>query len=195
MQYHKKVNYVFLGSQESMIRDIFEKKKSPFYHFGFLLNLTRINRNDFAAYLENGFKMLKIQSKDIINDILDFTKCHPYFTQQLSFSTWGIVSENPTTDNPVSQAILAILKIHDMDYERLWGSFNNTDKKLLIGLSESGLSPLSESFYRKYDLGASSTVFSSLKRIMKNGYITKIENKYEIDDPFYKYWITSRRNQ
>ena len=29
---------------------------------------------------------------------------------------------------------------------------------------------------------------------MKNGYITKIENKYEIEDPFFKRWIAGRRN-
>jgi AAA+ ATPase superfamily predicted ATPase len=39
MQQHKHINYVFLGSQESMIREIFENKKSPFYHFGFLMTL------------------------------------------------------------------------------------------------------------------------------------------------------------
>lgn len=195
MQYHKKINYVFLGSQESMIREIFEIKKSPFYHFGYLLNLTKISRNDFADYIESGFKTLNINPKEIIKAILDFTKCHPYFTQQLSFSTWEIVSENPETEQPVSLAIQSIINIHDMDYERLWGTFNNTDKKLMIGLAESGLSPLSEAFYRKYDMGATSTVFSSLKRIMKNGYITRFETKYEIDDPFFSHWITGRRNQ
>jgi len=194
MQHHQHVNYVFLGSQESMIREIFDKKKSPFYHFGFLLTLSKINRPDFRNYLVNGLHLQSEKSVGIADNILDFTKCHPYYTQQLAFSVWGILSGNPESDNAAGQAIDEIVKIHDMDYERLWGTFNNTDKKLLIGMSESGLTPLSEAFYRKYDMGAPSTVFSSLKRIMKNGYITKLENKYEIDDPFFSYWITQRRN-
>ena len=33
MQEQKHINYVLLGSQESMMTDIFEDKKSPFYHF------------------------------------------------------------------------------------------------------------------------------------------------------------------
>ena len=33
MQLHQNINYILLGSQESMMREIFEKKKSPFYHF------------------------------------------------------------------------------------------------------------------------------------------------------------------
>ncbi len=81
-----------------------------------------------------------------------------------------------------------------MDYERLWGTLNRTDRKLMIGLAESGHTPLSEAFYRKYDMGASSTVFSSLTRMMKSGYIIKTGNKYEIDDPFFSFWISMRRN-
>jgi AAA+ ATPase superfamily predicted ATPase len=194
VQHHQHVNYVFLGSQESMIREIFEKKKSPFYHFGFLLTLSKINRSDFRNYLESGLRLQREKSVAIADDILDFTKCHPYYTQQLAFSAWEILSDNPESENSARQAIDEIIQIHDMDYERLWGTFNNTDKKLLIGMSESGLTPLSEAFYRKYDMGSPSTVFSSLKRIMKNGYITKLEKKYEIDDPFFSRWIAERRN-
>lgn len=32
MQEQKHINYILLGSQESMMTDIFEDKKSPFYH-------------------------------------------------------------------------------------------------------------------------------------------------------------------
>jgi len=194
MQHHQHINYVFLGSQESMIREIFEKKKSPFYHFGFLMTLGKISRPEFRHYLDAGFRSKRELVETIADDILDFTKCHPYYTQQLAFVTWEIFSLKSDTEKCAGEAINEIIRVHDMDYERLWGSFNTTDKKLLIGMSESGLTPLSEAFYRKYNLGASSTVFSSLKRIMKNGYITKIENKYEIEDPFFNRWIAGRRN-
>ena len=32
MQHQKNLNYILLGSQESMMEAIFEKKTSPFYH-------------------------------------------------------------------------------------------------------------------------------------------------------------------
>ena len=38
MQHQQHINYILLGSQESMMTDIFENKKSPFYHFGGLMN-------------------------------------------------------------------------------------------------------------------------------------------------------------
>jgi DNA-binding IclR family transcriptional regulator len=54
---------------------------------------------------------------------------------------------------------------------------------------------LMEAFFRKYNIGASSTAFSSLKRLLRNGYITKNGNRYEIDDPFFSLWIKERREK
>ena len=195
MQHHQYINYVFLGSQESLIRNIFEKKKSPFYHFGMLMLLGKIPRNDFEAYLAGGFSDLTGKNETITRAILDFSDCHPYYTQQLAFVVWEILSQNDPVTDPIEQAIDELVRIHDMDYERIWNAFNKTDKKLLIGLTISNQTPLSEAFYRKFDLGAPSTVYSSLKRLMQNGTIMKTDNKSGIDDPFFKRWIKQRRSQ
>jgi AAA+ ATPase superfamily predicted ATPase len=49
MQEQQNVNYIFLGSEESMMTDIFERKKSPFYHFGMLMRLKKIPYEDFYS--------------------------------------------------------------------------------------------------------------------------------------------------
>jgi AAA+ ATPase superfamily predicted ATPase len=195
MQHHQHVNYVFLGSQESLIRNIFEKKKSPFYHFGMVMPLGKIPQKDFEAYLASGFRDLTDNPENIARAILGFSDCHPYYTQQLAFVVWEILSQNDKVDDPMAQAIDELVRNHDMDYERIWNAFNKTDKKLLIGLTISNQTPLSEAFYRKFDLGAPSTVYSSLKRLMQNGAIMKADNRYGIDDPFFKQWIKQRRAQ
>jgi len=41
--------------------------------------------------------------------------------------------------------------------------------------------------------GASSTVFSSLKRLVEKGFMVKSSIGYEMDDPFFKEWIKIRR--
>jgi len=193
MQQHKLVNYVFLGSQESLIKEIFERKKSPFYHFGMILQLGKIPQTDFENYLINGFSPISGDAVKITNQIISFTNCHPYYTQQLAFVIWEKCSQKSIGQEPVTEAIEELIMMHDMDYERFWISLNKTDKKLLIGLSTSTLSPLSEAFIKSFDIGASSTAFSSLKRLMGNGYINKVDNKYEMDDPFFSHWLKIRR--
>lgn len=121
----------------------------------------------------------------VANEILQFTNGHPYYTQQLAFLTWIRLQQGKYSGDTVTLAIGETIQIHDLDYERLWIAFNNTDKKIMTGLvSNTGL-PLSSDFSLKHNLNATSTVYSSLKRLMKTGYIIKTGNGYEIDDPFF----------
>lgn len=193
MQYHKNINYVFLGSQESLIRDIFEKKKSSFYHFGYLLPLDKIPCNEFQSFLTKNFKELTEENISISEKILEITKCHPYYTQQLAFTVWELLFKNYKIINPVETAANELMIFHDVDYERLWNTINRTEMKILIGMSVTASSPLSDEFSKLNDTGASSTVFSSLKRLIEKGFIVKSNAGYEMDDPFFKEWIKVRR--
>jgi len=193
MQYHKNVNYIFLGSQESMIHEIFEKKKSPFYHFGLVFRLKKIPEEDFRNYLTEGFSMLTTNTAGITDQIIEIARCHPYYTQQLAFMSWEQLHKTNDEAGCVQSALLSLIEMHDIDYERLWNNLNKTDQKLLIGLSTQPQSPTSEAFIRKYHLGATSTAFSSLKRLMNQGYIIKTPKEAELDDPFFRLWILRRR--
>ena len=93
----------------------------------------------------------------------------------------------------VLTAIEQIIEFHDVDYERWWSSLKRTDMKVMIGLTFSDDSPMSKEFSHQFKLEASSTVYSSLKRLLENGYVAKIKDHYEIDDPFFKRWIYMRR--
>jgi uncharacterized protein len=195
MQQHKKVNYVFLGSQESLIREIFEKKKSPFYHFGMILPLGKIPQTDFETYLNERLGLVTTKPEILTQRILEITNCHPYYTQQLAFVVWEKTLQKVDRTLIVDEAVQELLSMHELDYERLWANLNKTDKKILIGLSLSKATPLSEAFYRKFEIGAASTAFSSLKRLSLDGYITKLGSVFEIDDPFFCLWLKQRREE
>lgn len=187
MQLQHNVNYIFLGSQESMMTDIFEKKKSPFYHFGVLMRLPKILYDDFFRYLTERFAFIvPEQSEQIAKDILLFTQCHPYYTQQLAFQVWNILEQESQTVEVVNHAVDELTQLHDFDYERIWMAMNKTDRHILTILAQSATSPLDS----KREM-PTSTAFSALKRLSKQGYVIK-NKKYEIDDPFFARWIFNR---
>lgn len=193
MQYHQHINYLFLGSQESLIRDIFEKKNSPFYHFGLLMTLNKISAGDFSIYLEERFQSITKHYGRIAQAILEITTCHPYYTQQLAWAVWEKVRQGDDDEFVVEAAVTELIYSHDNDYERIWAGFNRTDRKMLIALSAGGGSVITDSFLRQNHLGATSTAYSCLKRLSQNGYIVKTEKAYELDDPFFSLWISRRR--
>ena len=179
------LNYIFLGSQEGMMLEIFERKKSPFYHFGGLMRLNKIPYEDFYQFVLERLPDTPDKEKTT-REILSFSSCHPYYTQQLAFEVSNQIEVNAVQENVVDQAIQAVLQAHDLDYERLWENFNNTDKSTLLQLSNNE-NPLNNKNI------AVSTAFSSLKRLVKSGVIVRTK-EYVLEDPFFCEWLKIKQN-
>jgi len=179
------VNYIFMGSQESMMNDIFEKKKSPFYHFGHRINLKKMPYDDFFKFIIDRLPVipdsLAVTKESIAEEILKFTGSHPYYTQQLASDIYDQITYREIYEGVVETAIKSQVEQHDLDYERLWVTMNRTDRKILRQLSF-GQNPLSDHSV------STSTTFSALKKLIRMGYVNKIE-RYELEDPFFGRWI------
>lgn len=195
IQIHKNVNYIFMGSSESLVREIFERKNSPFYHFAALMTLSKIEKEKFSLFLEGKFKKLTKQFKLISEEILQLTGSHPYYTQQLAFNVWELIYRSYKGTDLTEKAVAEIVSTHDNDFERLWNTLNGTDMKILAGMAANSVSPLSEEFSVLFGTGATSTVFSALKRLTNKGILTKTSEGYSIDDPFFRRWIVLRRER
>ena len=181
MQQQKHINYILLGSQESMMTDIFENKKSPFYHFGELMRLSKLPRKDFEEYLHTRLQpCYGDKAQTLTAQILDYTDCHPYYSQQLAAYIWQIGMLQPEVSDVFAQAIDQIVATHSLDYERLWMNFTRKSRWLLQRLATG--EPLQTGEYR------TSTIYSALKKLQKDGYVNYTDN-YELEDPFFRQWI------
>jgi hypothetical protein len=181
MQNQKNINYILLGSQESMMTEIFEKKKSPFYHFGEMMRLGKLPYDDFHRYIsERLASCFPDCCDDLAKRILDYTSCHPYYSQQLASNVWQVGVLKPDTEDPFKAAIDHIVTTHGLDYERLWMNFNRTNKWIMQRLSY-GLS-------LQTGENRTSTIYSALKRLQKDGYVIYTD-RYEMEDPFFREWI------
>jgi AAA+ ATPase superfamily predicted ATPase len=184
IQHHSNVNYVFLGSAESMMRQIFETKKSPFYHFGHLMTIDKIPYDDFIAYLKTRFEKVTDSALPVAEKILDFTDRHPYYTQQLAFYCYAFIEDEGYREDIISGVVDRIVEIHSNDFEKLWNTISKTDKKILIVLAEGGkTSSIAQ---------PTSTIYSGLNRLARQGFVVK-NKTYEPDDPFFSKWIVGRR--
>lgn len=187
MQMQKGLNYILLGSQESMMTDIFERVRSPFYHFGELMHLDKIPFDDFYQFVKDRMEPLAGKdSGDIAKSILEFTDCHPYYTQQLAARCWEIINMREYSTDIVWHAIDNLVHGHDLDFERIWLMMNRTSRKIMQILS------LGETPYKDRNL-PTSTSYSSLKKLMKDGFVIR-RDKYEIEDPFFREWIRRQQN-
>lgn len=185
MQEQKHINYILLGSQESMMTDIFENVHSPFFHFGGLMRLQKLPREEFEKYLMARFEpVFHKQAPELTNQVLDYTQCHPYYTQQLSFYIWQVGMYQSIQTNVMDTAIQDIITTYDLSYERIWMNFNRTDMWVLQRLAVNA--ELQTGEYR------TSTIYSALKRLQHAGHVIYTDH-YEIEDPFFSAWLRMTR--
>ena len=167
MQLQHNINYVLLGSQESMMSEIFEHKKSPFYHFGTLMRLKKIPYDDFHQYIAQRLEpVMDGHSESVAAEVLAITKCHPYYTQQLASQVWELAHYEGIKESVVEKAVERLSNIHDLDFERLWVSFNKMDRRVLKTLCTHGESLSTTEL-------PTSTLYSAVKRLMKKGFVIR----------------------
>ena len=193
-QTHQNVSYIFIGSQESMIRDIFQEKKNPFYKFGRQKVLGGIPENEMEAFVLKRFASAGMDAAGIVKDILAFTGCHPYYTQQLCHEIYIAREKRPLRRGLIKEAVGNIVTQHNADYKRWWNGLDNTERKIVIGLAAGGSSVTSQQFIQKYGIKTASTSGSAVGRLIDKGIIVRTDkNGYGIEDPFWKEWIILNR--
>ena len=193
-QYHQNITYIFIGSQESMIREIFQNKKNPFYKFGRHITLNKIDLPEFSKFIIKRFMSQKIDASKIIDDILEFTDCHPYYTQQLCHEIYILNEKKTLFKGVINKAIDQIITEHHADYSRWWNTLTNTERKVIIGIVSGDHNPTSQEFIKKYGIKSASTSGSVVSKLTTSGTLVKKNGrKLRIEDPFWEKWILKNR--
>jgi AAA+ ATPase superfamily predicted ATPase len=197
-QNHQNVSYIFIGSQESMIRDIFQQKKSPFYKFGRQMTLMLIPENYMLAFVKERFSSIGIKIGSQIESIMKITGYHPYYTQQLCYEIYLVVQEasgNNVEPEDVSNAVEKIITQHNADYKSWWNLLTNVERKIIIGISAGMTEPSSQAFIQKYGIRSTSSAVTAVNRLIQKGYLVRDAktSKVFIEDPFWGQWVRKIR--
>ncbi len=188
-QRHSNVCYLFAGSQESVMKEIFALEKSAFYRFGRLIYLGEIERKIFADYIQSRFAEGGIAvNQQIANRILDKTKGHPYYTQLVcQHIHYAVQGEKETVESDdVEQGYREALNSERTYFEKLWEELSTAPAQLglLIEIVKGG----KNLWLLEKENGIN--VSRTLRLLRKRGFIKKIdEGDYSLIDPLFHSYI------
>ncbi|MDZ7724263.1 MAG: hypothetical protein U5R06_16020 [candidate division KSB1 bacterium] len=183
----QQATYIFSGSYESVMNDLFISSHAPFYRFARIIKLGCIEKSAFKTYLSHVFKSLQINVEQAsLDTILDFTGGHPYYTQlicqqiELEHATERTVKASQIADYIESAMWVEINYI-----ETLWQELSKSRENVavLVALAENR-----EKIYSKINT-KHVNVARAIKRFEKNGIIEKRNKQYTVTDPLFLYWI------
>lgn len=179
------VVFIFSGSQQHIITDLFTNPEKPFFRSTSFIHLSEIEKNIYNEFIirkfKNGGKSIK---KEIANEILSWTRQHTYYVQLLCNRLYNLPNEiidsklwKIEADKLLKEQNLMFFTYRDILTKPQW--------KLLKAIAkEQKVKNITASeFIKKHDLGSSAGVIRSLNSLLKKNMLFK---KYdENDDSLY----------
>ena len=188
--HHEHVAYCIYGSKRHMMLEIFNKETRPFYRFGDLILLNKINREHWVNYIIKQFtKSNKSISEQQANQIAVLANDHSYYLQQLANEVW-ILTEKEVTSQILEKSIDDVVNTNSIFYQETADNLSNTQINLLLAISNNIEQLFSVETMKKYKLGTPRNV-SKNKEVLENKDIIEfyVNDKPSFVDPFFKIWF------
>ncbi len=192
-QYHKHVNYILYGSKRSMLSVIFEDQSMPFYRFGDVFYLQKIEAYHWVKFIQSSFRKTgkKIAIK-YARKITEVMECHSYYVQQFSHILWNN-TEDVVDDDVFAQTVKDIIGRNALMFENIYETLSYYQiKALQIIIEEPKSKQTSIKLIKKYDMGSSSNVIQAFKALENKEVIDRFEKYPQFVDPVFRLWMLYR---
>ncbi len=188
-QHQQNVTYCLYGSKQHMMMQLFEKQSMPFYKFGEIMYLDKIDEKHWIRFITESFERTKKSiTPSLALQIAQSVKCHPYYVQQLSHLTWINTPKKATTDI-IQQAVDDLLDQNAILYFKDTEDLSDTQLNFLKAIASEARALSSKETINRFQLGTSANV-NKVKETLLNREIIDIQSgKVEFIDPAYELWF------
>ncbi len=178
--------YIFSGSFESVMQNMFVSSKAPFYRLARIIHLEYMEEEPLAAYLKTRFKQLKIKSPaEYPEEIVGLSQCHPYYTQ-LAFQQ-VVLFKTLNGHLPDLDELTGLMLLAEKDYlEKVWEDISNNREYVhtLRAIAKNG-----ENLYKRLK-PKNINVARATKRLEGMGLLFRNNTRgWFISDPLLQHWI------
>lgn len=192
-QRHQQVSYIFLGSKQSMMEDIFTSARSPFYEFAVKMNLSVIGYDELFQFIKEKFNGKGLSILDqTIHSILDRSDCQPHYTQFFASVVFELVEKGHDQQSEAFEErwLDRIIRAQADIFQDIFDQLTNAQRVVLQALANIHNEGIySEDAREKYRLPVSSTLNEALKALQKKALINKSDATYSFSNPVMKAWL------
>lgn len=191
-QKQQAANYILYGSRRHLMMDFFTKSSMPFYRFGEILFLEKIEEAHWIPYITGRFKATgKNITPALAATIAQVMENHPYYVQQLSQVVWQQTTKTATMAD-VDAAIEELLDQYTILYQKEVDMLTNFQLNFLKALCNKETSFTSSRVLKDYDLGTSPNI-TRIKASLQNHEIIDVLGKsITFNDPLFEMWLKRR---
>lgn len=195
----KNVVFIFSGSQQHLMNELFTIPSRPFYNSASMLGIKRIERTVYSTFIKKKFSDNKMVIGDhVLDQIMEWTDGHTWYVQLLCNRVFltrvGEIAETTWKDEAYR-----LLSEQEPVFFNYRGMLTYPQWQLLKAIALEGelFEPTGNAFIVTHTLGSPSTVLRSLQSLLRMELIyfdftSEGKRFYKINDLFFRRWVESR---
>jgi len=190
------ISFIFMGSDQHLLNEMFSSSKRPFYQMSQLMRLEKLEHEVYVDFIFDQFKKGKIAiDRSLLHEILDWSKGITYFVQMICNRLYSLDKKYLSQED--LKAVFSEL-IHEFE-DSFYVFRRMLTKKQWRVLSavamETSVSNLySKDFLMKYNFYNASSIKRAIESLEKHNLVYKTFDKegkvsYELQDLFLEKWV------
>ena len=188
-QQQQNVAYCLYGSKRHMMLEVFTDSSKPFYKFGNLMFLNKIE----TEFLVDFFKKRFVETgKDITaeacNLIVKLTDNHPYYAQQLAQLSW-LRTDGVCTEKTVQESHTSLVEQLSLLFATITENLTTQQLNYLKALLAGEKSISSTETMHRYKISSPTSIARSKIALIKNDILDNKAGEISFQDPIYAYWL------
>ena len=188
-QHQHNASYCLYGSKRHMMMDIFNNSNNPFYRFGQVLFMKKIEKQYWMPYIMEGFaKTGKHISEELAARICETVECHSWYVQQLSLFVW-MNTETEVTEEVFNRQLQVVIDTNADMFAANIESLAASQVAMLRAISSGETRFNAKDVVERYGLGAPRTITLNKKTLIKRDIIETVNDGYRFVDPVYALWF------
>jgi len=190
IQQHSNICYIFAGSQQHLITEMFNSNKRAFYKMAESFPLGKIETKHYIPWIQKLFirKKAKLPTQ-LIKTIIATFENHPMYIQNFLFHLWEEPAKKEFSPDTIRKIEKEIVEKRSLEYSVLWETLSINQKKTLkLILLNEGSNLYNADALKSVNLKTASLVTKALGSLMKKEIIVK-NGTYLIQDIVFKKWL------
>lgn len=189
------LSFIFCGSKKHMMADIFANEKKPFYNSTTFVSLDKISEESYSTFIRRLFNERQRSITDeALQFILDWTRRHTYYTQQLCHTVYANESKSITI-NDVKIACEELMKQGEAVYLQYRQMLTDKQWSYLIAIAKEGSVQqiTASAFLKDHKIGTPSVSRRLAEALCEKGLLNDKATLegiiYSLNDVFLSHWM------
>lgn len=189
-------NFIFAGSERTMMQEMFLSSVRPFYRSSDIMELNAIDKDIYISFVKDNFSNRNRSiSEEVISYVYDLFSGHTFYIQKAFNEAYANTPESyECTIETVNAAIDDMIGLYDTIFREILSNIPEKQKEILYAIAKEGNATqiLSAAFIKRYSLSSASSIQAAVKKLLERDLISEREKSYFITDRLLEMWINRR---